>query len=64
MSNKKVMSIIEILLAGTVFLVMAVVIGYEPLGYGLRDYWRCLMVYAVAAWTWFLRHAAEGFHRR
>ena len=31
MSNKKVMSIIEILLAGTVFLVMAVVIGYEPL---------------------------------
>ena len=38
MSNKKVMSIIEILLAGTVFLVMAVVIGYEPLGYGLRDY--------------------------
>lgn len=57
MSNKKVMSIIEILLAGTVFLVMAVVIGYEPLGYGLRDYWRCLMVYAVAAWTWFLRHA-------
>ena len=57
MSNKRAMSIIEILLAGTVFLVMAVVIGYEPLGYGAQDYWRCLTVYAVAAWTWFLRHA-------
>jgi len=58
------MPLIEILMSGTLFLALAVILCYEPLGFAMQDYWRCIVLaYAAAAWMWLLRHVKMSNRR-